>query len=150
MALELRMAENERDAVLVFRAYKQMHAEGLAPGSLSDRKMLFGVLGMVKGQGSAVLMAMDGDKLAGVLSLYEQGYWYSDEDRHLIDKGLYVLPEYRESGALDLLLDAAAAASDDAGLPCFIFRLDHKFRRHRGGRSKWKRGGNILIHYPET
>jgi hypothetical protein len=157
MALELRMAENERDAVLVFRAYKQMHEEGLVPGALNERKLLFRVLGMVKTPGSVVLMVMDGDTLAGVISLYEQSYWYSD-DRHLIDKGLYVVPEYRDGAAFDMLLDAAKSLSDDLGIPCFLFIFNAK-RKRGGQRSGWERAGAtlgytnrgaILAHHPET
>lgn len=148
MALELRIAENEQDAVLAFRAYKEMHSDGFAPGSFHPVKTLTNLLRVIKGPGSALLMAMDGDKLAGVLALIEQSYWYS-EDRNLIDKGLYVLPEYRDSGALDILLDAAADLSDDLGIICFIFRLNGVSRRGASSQARWKRGGNIIIHFPK-
>lgn len=157
MALELRIAENMLDVVLVFRAYKQMHEEGLVPGSFKDEKVLGNVLRLMQGPGSIVLMVMDGDKLAGVISLIEQSYWYS-EDRHLIDKGLYVLPEYRDGESLKMLMDAAKNAAEDLGLPCYLFVFNAK--RPRGGRrSEWERvgatlgytnRGAILAHFPET
>ena len=92
-----------------------------------------------------------GEALAGVISLYEQGYWYSETDRHLIDKGLYVHPEHRDGGALDMLLDAARQTADDLGIPCYIFNLTYNAkRRRRPSRNGWERSGTILAHTPET
>lgn len=160
------MAETERDVVLVFRAYKQMHDEGLVPGSFNPTKVLSNVMRLVKGQGACVFMVMDGDKLAAVLSLLEQSYWYADDsrlpagqrnDKHLIDKGLYVLPEYRDGEAIDMLLAQAKETADQLGIPCFLFIFNAK--RKRGARSGWERAGAtlgytnrgaILAHYPEA
>lgn len=156
MALDLRIAENEQDAVLAFQAYKQMHDEGGVPGGFVPLKTLTNILRMMKGPGSCVLMAMDGEKLAGIISLYQQAYWYGD-DRHLIDKGLYVLPEYRDSEALDLLMSSAQHLSDDLGIPCYLFIFNAK--RRRGALSKWERigatlgytnRGAIIAHFPEN
>lgn len=147
--LTLKIAETEKDAMLAFIAYKAMHEEGLVPGAFDAHKTLAYLLRWVKGPGSCVMLVMAGKKLAGILTLVEQAYWYG-EDRHLIDKGLYVARDFRNSGALDILLDAAAQASDDLRLPCFIFRLDFKAKRNRSSNRKWKRGGNIMIHHPEA
>lgn len=157
MPLELRIAETEQDAVLAFRAYKQMYDEGLVPGSFHGVKVLTRLLRMVQGPGSCVFMVMDDDKLAGVVSLWREPYWYGfDDDLHLADKGLYVLPEYRDGEAFQMLLDAAQNASDTLGLPCFLTVFN--FKRRRGGRSKWERlgatlgwpnRGAVIAHFPE-
>lgn len=155
MPIELRIGENEQDAVLTFKAYKAMHDEGLVPGSFDPVKTLRNVLRMVKEPGACVLMVMDGPELAGVLSLYEDGYWWS-HDTHLTDKGLFIYPDYRDGEAFAVLMEAAARTSDDLGLPVFITVFNG--RRKRGGRSKWERVGATLgydnrgatiAHYPE-
>lgn len=140
--LEVHMADGEVDAVLAFRAYSQMYAEGGIPGSFSPVKTLTHVLRFMKGPGSVVLLVMDGDLVAGVLSLVEQGYWYSEDSRWIGDAGLYVLPDYRNGEAMKLLLEQAKIAGDDAGLPVFITILNG--RRKRGGRSEWERLGATL------
>ena len=156
MAIEVRMAEDEVDAVIAYRGLKQMHGEGGIPGTFDDLKVLTNVLRMVKGPGSVVFLAMDGDELAGVLPLWEQGYWYST-DRHLIDKGFYVVPAHRGGEAGKLLLEMAKRTADDTGLPIFITIFNG--RRRRGGRSDWERlgatlgyhpQGAVLAHFPET
>ena len=144
--LEVKLAEDEVDAVLTFRALKQMHDEGGLPGTFDALKVLANVLRMVRDPGGAVLMAMDGDVLCGVLPLWEQGYWFSSTDRHLIDKGFYVLPDHRNGEAGKLLLDTAKQASDDCGLPVYITIFNG--RRKRGGRSQWERVGATLGYTP--
>src|SRR3954469_15569803 len=120
MPVEIRFAEDEVDAVLAFRAYTQMYDEGLVPGSFSPVKTLTNVLRCMKGPGSVVLLAMDDDLVAGVLTLAEETCWFSEDARVIGDKGLYVTKEYRNSEAAKLLLDAAKSVGDDAGLPVFI------------------------------
>ena len=78
MAVEVHMAEGEIDAILAFRAYKLMYDEGGIPGTFSPVKTLTHVLRFVQGPGSVVLLAMDGDLLAGVLTLTESGFWFSE------------------------------------------------------------------------
>lgn len=156
MPLEVRLAETKEDAEAVFSLYRQMHAEGCVPPSAFHAlKTMTNVMRLVSGPGSCVLMAMDGDDVAGVLSLYEEAYWWS-EDRHITDKGLYVRPEWRDGGALDLLLNAAKNLSDDTGLPVYLTIFNA--RRRRGGRSGWERVGATLgyinhgatiAHFPE-
>lgn len=156
MPVEVHMAEGEVDAVLAFRAYSQMHAEGGIPCSFSPLKTLTNVLRFMKGPGSVVLLAMDGDFVAGVLTLAECTYWCSETDKLLEDKGLYVTPDHRGGDALKLLLDAAKIISDDAGFPVFI--TINNGRRMRGARSEWERigatlgylnRGATLAHYPK-
>lgn len=141
MALELRVAEGRDDAIKAFVLFKAMHEEGLVPGSFHPLKTLSNVLRMVNGPGSCVLMAMNGDEAVGVLGLFEEAYWWS-EDRFLGDKGFYVLPKYRDAGAFDVLLQAAQQAGDDLGLQVVITIANH--RRKRGTRSKWERVGATL------
>lgn len=156
VSLEVRLAEGEADAIAAFKAYQQMHAEGCVPGAFDPLKTLTNVLRFIKGPGSVVLLAMDGDTLAGVLTLAESSYWYNQTDKWLCDKGLYVLPEHRNGEAFALLLDAAKSISDDTGLAVFIFI--NNGNRKRGGRSPWERvgltlgyenRGAILAHSPE-
>lgn len=157
MALELRIAETEQDAVLAFLAYKKMYDEGLVPGSFYPVKVLARLLRMMQGPDSCVFMVMDGDKLAGVLSLWREPYWYGfDDDLHLSDKGLYVMPEYRGGETFNMLLDGAREASDTLGIPCYLTVFN--FKRQRGGRSKWERlgatlgyinRGAVIAHFPE-
>lgn len=159
--IDIRMAEDEADAILAYRAYARMHAEGGVPGAnrpLNHLKTLTNVLRMVKGPNSAVIMAMDGDNLAGVLSLVENTYWFGDDDdRFLIDKGLYVAPDYRGGDVLKMLLDAAVNLSDDTGLPVYV--TINNLKRRRGAGSKWERigatlgyinQGAMMAHIPET
>jgi len=145
----IKLAEGDVDAIHAFRAYQTMHGEGLVPGAFDALKTLTNVLRMVRGPGSAVLLAMDGEACAGVLSLWEDGYWWNHE-RHLIDKGLYVYPAYRDGEAFGLLLNAAKQASDDAGLPLYI--TIRNLKRPRGHHSV--RGfinlGATLAHFPEA
>lgn len=156
MAVELRIAESEQDIALIFRAYKQMHDEGGVPGTFHQMKTMTNIVRLVRGPGACVLMAMDGDELAGVLSLYEEAYWWS-EDSHIGDKGFYILPEYRQGDAFSVLMTAAKQASDDSGLPVFITIFNAK--RRRGAHAEWERIGATLgyinqgaaiAHFPET
>lgn len=154
--VEVHMADDEVDAVLAFRAYKQMYDEGGIPGSFGPVKALTHVLRFMKGPGSVVLLAMDGDLVAGVLTLAESGFWFNDDGRWIEDKGLYVLPAYRDGDAFKLLLEAAKDISDDTGLIVVI--TINNGRRKRGGRSGWERigatlgytnRGATLAHFPE-
>lgn len=157
MAIEVVMAESDVDALLAFRAYQQMHAEGTVPGTIHPVKMLTLLLRWVKGPGSVVLLAMDGDNVAGVLTLVENGFWYAlDSETYLSDRGFYVLPDYRGGEVSKLLLNAAKTVGDDAGLSVFI--TINNGRRKRGGRSGWERigatlgyvnRGAVLAHIPE-
>lgn len=147
MPIEIRLGEDEVDAVMAFRALKQMHEEGTVPGGFDEVKVLSNLLRMVKGPNSAVLLAMDGEQLAGVLTLWQQDYWYSSADRHLIDKGFYVLPEHRNSDAARQLLRAAMQVSEDTRQPVYITIFNG--RRKRGGRSEWERLGATLGYNPQ-
>lgn len=146
MPVEVRSADGEADAILVYRAFKAMHQEGGIPGPFHDLKVLTNVLRLVNGPGSVVLMAMDGDTLHGVLGLYQQTYWFNEE-AFLEDKGFYVLPEHRDGAAFDALLTEAKALSDTTGLSIYI-TLNNGLRK-RGGRSKWERRGMTLGYHPQ-
>lgn len=142
--IDIRMAEDDADIVLVFRAFLMMHAEGCVPGPINQVKTLTNVARMVRGPNSAVIMAMAGDdELAGVLALVEDGYWWND-DRFLADKGLYVLPNHRDGDAFERLLGAAAQAGDDAGMAVYL--TINNIKRKRGGGSKWERIGATLAY----
>lgn len=158
MALEVRMAADEVDAVLVFRALKAFHDGGGVPGAFDPVKVLANVLSMVRDPGRTALMAMDGDIVAGVLCLVRAGnYWWSSTDSFIEDKGFYVYPQYEGQDAGKLLLDEAKALSDHMRLPVFITVFNG--RRKRGGRSQWERlgatlgyqpRGAVLAHFPEN
>lgn len=142
MPLELKVAESPEDIVMVFRAYKAMHDEGLAPGTFDGGKALSRIMRWVAGPNSFVLMVMDGDNLAGVVTMIEETYWWSKDDSCLADKGLYVLPEYRDGGAFELLLGAVRDASSDLGVPAAV--TIQNIKRKRGARTAWERIGATL------
>jgi hypothetical protein len=156
--LEVRLAQDEADAMLVFHALKAFYDEGGVPGSFDPVKVLANVLSMVKDRGRCALMAMDGDTLAGVLCLVESGpYWWSTTDRFIEDKGFYVYPQYEAGDAGKLLLETARALSDHRQMPVYISIFNA--RRKRGARSKWERvgatldynpRGAVLAHFPEN
>jgi len=156
--LEVIMAESDVDAFLALRAYERMHTEGTVPGRLDPVKTFAHLLRWVKGPGSVVLLAMDGDNIVGALTLVESTSWFAnDADTFLSDRGFYVMPEYRDGEAAKLLLDAAKTIGDDTKLPVFITINNGK--RKRGGRSEWERVGATLgylnrgatmAHYPEN
>lgn len=142
MPIEIHMAEGEIDAILAFRAYAQMHQEGGVPGTISPIKMLTNIFRFMNGPGSVVLLAMEGDLVAGVLTLTEETCWYSEDARVIGDKGLFVLKDHRDGDAAKQLLEAAQKVGDDAGLPVFI--TINSGRRKRGARSEWERIGATL------
>lgn len=157
MAVEVRMAEGEEDAIRAFRLYKQMHDEGSVPGTFHPLKTLSHILRFINGPDSLVLLAMEGGQAVGVLSLVKAGLWWSEDGRFFEDKGLYVVPEHRDGEALKLLLDDVVNLSNDTGIPVFI--TINSGRRRRGGRSEWERigatlgyvnRGATLAHFPEN
>lgn len=145
-SITFRLAEDDADAILVFRTYIEMHDEGCVPGPIDKVKTLTNCIAMVQGPKSAVLMAMDGDEIAGVLALVEDGYWWNTE-RCLADKGLYVRKNFRGTDAIDILLSEAIALSDQTGLPLYI--TINNLMRRRGGKSPWERLGITLGYHPQ-
>jgi GNAT superfamily N-acetyltransferase len=155
--IEVTMAEGEVDAVLAFRAYSRMYEEGGIPGTFSAVKTLTNILRFIKGPDTVVLLAIDGDLVAGVLTLAKESFWFSEDGCFIGDKGLYVLPEYRNGETIKALLEAAKTVSEDTGLMVLITINNEK--RKRGGRSEWERigatlgyinRGATLAHTPET
>jgi hypothetical protein len=155
--IEIRLAQDEVDAVLVFRALKSFYDEGGVPGTFSEVKTLANVLSMVRDPGRAALMAMDGETVAGVLCLVEEGpHWWSEVDYFIQDKGFYVFPQYRQGDAGKLLLQEAKLLSNHRQMPVYVSIFNG--RRKRGGRSEWERvgatlgyqpRGAVLAHFPE-
>jgi hypothetical protein len=150
------MAEGAQDAILAFRAYKEMHEASDFPGTFSPVKTLTHILRFIQGPDSVVFLAFDGEDAIGVLTLTKGSFWFSEDGMCLEDKGLFVRAKHRgEAGKL--LLEAARDLSNDTGLIVFITIING--RRKRGGRSEWERIGATLgysnlgatmAHFPET
>lgn len=141
--ITVRPAESELDLVMAMRAYKEMHDGGTVPGSFSARKTFSSLISFIQGPGSVVLLALDeAGELLGLITLAQQSFWFSEDGRCLIDKGLYVRPGEASDGACKALLEAAANLADDMKLDLFITVFNSK--RKRGAKSQWARAGETI------
>ena len=106
----IRAADSDDDIIAVHKLLMVMGNE-VAREPVDPIMVMEHIVGLVRKQGGAVLMAFHESELAGVLGLQERHQWWT-RSTFLADAPLYVLPEYRNTDVFPALLQEARAIGD--------------------------------------
>jgi GNAT superfamily N-acetyltransferase len=127
VAPRIELLADHPDAVLKLGHW--MHAEWPTPGrSVADRAGLF-MLCMNRDRVPMTLVALDGEELAGTVSLLDRSV-VSHEHLHPWVASLYVAAAWRHAGLATRLVDAAALAARRLGLEALFMGVAAGARAH--------------------
>jgi hypothetical protein len=115
---------------------------GLAP--ISPQKMLSRIWEIAENRLLYVIEAEDGS-LIGSLAFVERDIWYSDQTC-LIDNWFFLLPEYRNGPAAQLMIQCAQGLANEGGVPVMISITNPRRSRPKPF-ARWVENDKFLL-YP--
>jgi GNAT superfamily N-acetyltransferase len=146
-SIEIRGAKTEDDVVAIFQFLMRHMADEVALVVPDPHDVMRVVYELVTAEaGGAVLMAMSGGTLVGVLGLEQSHWWYNRSRPMIFDRFFYVLPEHRSGDVGLALLQEARSIADSTDNILIVVPMNPN--RRRGERTGMERVASLLRYIP--